>query len=54
MAYGKRGQALARDMKRLGSCRYAVIEPGGPSEEALDRGYAQIRRMPHLSGETAH
>jgi hypothetical protein len=52
--YVKRGQALAREMKWLGSYRYAVVNLGGPSEDALNRSYAEIRRMLRLSGDTAH
>jgi hypothetical protein len=51
MLYLKRGQALAREMKWLGSYRYAVVNLGGASEEALNLRYAEIRRMLWLSGE---
>jgi hypothetical protein len=51
MLYLKSGQALAREMKWLGSYRYAVINLGGASEEALNLRYAEIRRMLQLSGE---
>lgn len=45
MLYLKRGQALAREMKWLGSYRYAVVNMGGANEAVLDRHYAEIRRM---------
>jgi hypothetical protein len=51
MLYLKRGQALAREMKWLGSYRYAVVNLGGASEEALNRRYAEIRGMLKLSQE---
>jgi hypothetical protein len=44
MLYLKRGAALAREMKWLGSYRYAVINLGGASEEELERRYVEIRR----------
>ena len=53
MLYLKRGQALAREMKWLGSYRYAVVNLGGASEEILNRRYAEIQRMLQLSGERA-
>lgn len=49
MLYLKRGQALAREMKWLGSYRYAVVNLGGANEESLDRRYAEIRKMLQLS-----
>lgn len=49
MLYPKRGGALAREMKWLGSYRYAVVNLGGESEENLDRRYAEIRRLLQLS-----
>lgn len=45
MLYPKRGAALAREMKWLGSYRYAVVNLGARSEEALDRQYEDIRRI---------
>jgi hypothetical protein len=48
MLYLKRGQALAREMKWLGSYRYAVVNMGGANEDALNRRYAEIRRLLHL------
>ena len=45
MLYLKRGAALAREMKWLGSYRYAVVNLGAPTEEALDRKYEDIRRL---------
>lgn len=45
MLYLKRGQALAREMKWLGSYRYAVVNMGGANEDALNRRYAEIRSM---------
>lgn len=50
MLYLKRGQALAREMKWLGSYRYAVVNLGGANEENLNRRYAEIQRMLKLSG----
>ena len=49
MLYLKRGQALAREIKWLGSYRYAVINLGGASEEILNRRHAEIQRMLQLS-----
>jgi hypothetical protein len=49
MLYLKRGAALAREMKWLGSYRYAVVNLGGASEEMLDRRYAEIRKMLQLT-----
>ena len=51
MLYLKRGQALAREMKWLGSYRYAVVNLGGANEEALNLRYAEILRMLQFSGE---
>ena len=51
MLYLKRGQALAREMKWLGSYRYAVVNLGGPSEESLNRQYAEIRRLLQFQGD---
>jgi hypothetical protein len=53
MLYLKRGAALAREMKWLGSYRYAVINMGGASEEDLERRYVEIRRELHLLPESA-
>ena len=52
MLYLKRGQALAREMKWLGSYRYAVVNLGGANEQVLDRRYADILQTLKLSGET--
>jgi hypothetical protein len=52
MLYLKRGAALAREMKWLRSYRYAVINLGAPSEEELERRYAQIRSMLYLDDAT--
>ncbi|MEK6246241.1 MAG: ATP-grasp domain-containing protein [Pseudomonadota bacterium] len=49
MLYLKRGQALAREMKWLGSYRYAVVNLGGASEEVLNRRYAEIQKMLQLT-----
>ena len=51
MLYLKRGRALAREMKWLGSYRYAVVNLGGANEENLNRRYAEIRRLLHFSTE---
>jgi len=45
MLYLKRGQALAREMKWLGSYRYAVVNLGGASEDILNRRYAEIQKL---------
>jgi hypothetical protein len=45
MLYLKRGAALAREMKWLGSYRYAVINLGAPSEADLEARYAEIRQL---------
>ncbi len=44
MLYLKRGASLAREMKWLGSYRYAVLNLGGPSAEDLHQRYDEIRR----------
>jgi biotin carboxylase len=44
MLYLKRGASLAREMKWLGSYRYAVLNLGGASAEDLHRRYDDIRR----------
>ena len=44
MLYLKRGAGLAREMKWLGSYRYAVLNLGGASTEDLHRRYDEIRR----------
>jgi biotin carboxylase len=44
MLYLKRGAGLAREMKWLGSYRYAVLNLGGASAEDLHRRYDDIRR----------
>ena len=45
MLYLKRARALAREMKWLGSYRYAMVNLGGASEEDLEQRYAEIRRL---------
>ncbi len=52
MLYLKRGQALAREMKWLGSYRYAVINMGAASEDQLNRRHAEILNLLHLTGES--
>ncbi|MDA0276601.1 MAG: ATP-grasp domain-containing protein [Proteobacteria bacterium] len=52
MLYLKRGQALAREMKWLGSYRYAVINMGAASEDQLNRRHAGILNLLHLTGES--
>jgi biotin carboxylase len=42
MVYAKRGVDLAREMKWLGSYRYAVVNIGAPTAEAL---FARFRRI---------
>jgi biotin carboxylase len=44
MLYLKHGASLAREMKWLGSHRYAVLNLGGASSEDLFRRYDDIRR----------
>ncbi len=44
MLYLKRGASLAREMKWLGSYRYAVLNIGGASTEDLHQRYHEIRR----------
>jgi len=44
MLYLKRGASLAREMKWLGSYRYAVLNLGGASTEDLHQRYDDIRR----------
>jgi biotin carboxylase len=44
MLYLKRGASLAREMKWLGSYRYAVLNLGGVSAEDLHQRYDDIRR----------
>jgi biotin carboxylase len=44
MLYLKQGMSLAREMKWLGSHRYAVLNLGGASPEDLHRRYDDIRR----------
>jgi hypothetical protein len=43
MLYLKRGAALAREMKWLGSYRYAVVNMGAASQDDLHRRYADMR-----------
>lgn len=45
MLYLKRGASLAREMKWLGSYRYALLNLAGASEEDLFRRYRDIRGM---------
>ena len=45
MLYLKRGAGLAREMKWLGSYRYAVLNLGGESAEDLHQRYDEIRRV---------
>lgn len=53
MLYLKRGAALAREMKWLGSYRYAVVNLGAASEEELERHYAEIRALLQFDAEGA-
>jgi hypothetical protein len=43
MLYLKRGAALAREMKWLGSYRYAVVNMGAANQADLHRRYADMR-----------
>ena len=45
MLYLKRGTSLAREMKWLGSYRYALLNISGASEEDLFQRYREIRGM---------
>lgn len=45
MLYLKRGASLAREMKWLGSYRYAVLNLGGDSPSDLHQRFHQIRRQ---------
>jgi hypothetical protein len=45
MLYLKRGLALAREMKWLGSYRYAVVNLGGANEQDLESRYHDIKRL---------
>ena len=44
MLYLKRGASLAREMKWLGSYRYAILNMGASSSDDLQRGYRAIGR----------
>ena len=50
MLYLKRGNALAREMKWLGSHRYAVLNAGGASEAELREKHLAVKR--HFQFET--
>lgn len=45
MLYLKRGIALAREMKWLGSYRYAVVNLGGADEQDLEDRYGEIKKL---------
>jgi hypothetical protein len=45
MLYLKRGGSLAREMKWLGSYRYAVVNMGGGSSEDLNQRFHALRRQ---------
>jgi len=51
MLYLKRGRALAREMKWLGSYRYAVINMGAASETLLNHRHAEILNELHLASK---
>ena len=50
MLYIKRGRSLAREMKWLGSHRYAVLNMGGSSQEEMMEKYRTVKR--HFEFET--
>jgi hypothetical protein len=45
MLYLKRGAALRREMKWLGSHRYLVVNVGGESLAEIEAAYAEIHRL---------
>lgn len=45
MLYLKRGLSLAREMKWLGSYRYAVVNLGGADEQDLENRYDEIKKL---------
>jgi ATP-grasp domain len=52
MLYVKRGRALAREMKWLGSYRYAVLNMGGSTEAELSEKHEAVKR--HFEFETGY
>jgi len=53
MLYLKRGAALAREMKWLGSYRYAVVNMGGGSIDDLQQRFHALRRSLFLEADLA-
>jgi len=53
MLYLKRGRALAREMKWLGSYRYAVVNLGAASSDELQRRFQALRRQLFLESDLA-
>jgi hypothetical protein len=53
MLYLKRGAALAREMKWLGSYRYAVVNMGGGSIDDLQQRFHALRRALFLEADLA-
>lgn len=53
MLYLKRGTGLAREMKWLGSHRYAVLNLGGHDADDLQRRYETIRSELALDADVA-
>jgi biotin carboxylase len=53
MLYLKRGAALAREMKWLGSYRYAVVNMGGGSIDDLQQRFQALRRTLFLDADLA-
>jgi len=51
MFYFKRGASLAREMKWLGSHRYAVVNLGGATASDLHERFGQIRRRLAFDGD---
>ena len=53
MLYLKRGASLAREMKWLGSYRYAVVNMGAASADDLQRRFEAFRRRLFLDSDFA-
>ena len=53
MLYMKRGSSLAREMKWLGSYRYAVVNMGASSADELHRRFHDMRRSLFLDSDYA-
>ena len=53
MLYLKRGSSLAREMKWLGSYRYAVVNMGASSADDLQQRFHALRRTLFLESDLA-